>query len=121
MLQRCPDCSAKLDDHSYARFAVTVASDENNERLATFCGALKTHDWMVVKSFQDFDPLLNALEAIVLRCASGVMVMLAVRNPFELHASLVVLNCDVLNADTGYALQSIIEPDSWRPLFSTIA
>src|SRR5690349_11871438 len=66
-LETCPACAGNLDDHSYARFAVTVAADENNQRLQRFCHALKARDWIALKLFDDFDPLRNALEATVLR------------------------------------------------------
>ncbi len=120
-LETCPACAGNLDDHSYARFAVTVATDENNERLERFCHALKARDWIALKPFDDFDPLRNALEATVLRCASGVLVMLAVRDPFELFDSTVVLGYDVLDQVNGDALGSLIASDQWRSLSLTNA
>ena len=119
--KRVPLAMRNLDDHSYARFAVTVASPENSGRLSDFCRALKAHDWNALRTFDDFDPLLNALEAFVLRCASGALVMLAVRNPFELYDSMVLLGSDVLDPLSGNALRLLISLDEWRPLSLTVA
>jgi hypothetical protein len=64
--------------------------------------------------FDDFDPLLNALEAFAIKCAWGWIVMVAVRNPLELFESSRVLDYEVLDSNTGKALRSLIEPDKWR-------
>ena len=66
--------------------------------------------------FDDFDPLLNALEAFAVRCPSGAMVLLAVRNPFELFESNEVLDCEVLDSTTGKQLDSLIETSRWLRL-----
>src|SRR5258705_11259852 len=87
MLKSCPACAANLDDHSYAPFAITVASPENEERIGEFCRLLKAHDWFRLKQFEDFDPLLNAIEVFAVRCVSGSIVLVTVRNPFELFDS----------------------------------
>ena len=42
--------------------------------------------------------------------------MLAVRNPFELFESDVVLECDVLDPAVGNALCGLVAPDNWRSL-----
>jgi hypothetical protein len=66
--------------------------------------------------FDDFDSLLNALEAFAVKCPSGQMVLLAVRNPFELFESNEVLDCEVLDSTTGKQLDSLIEPSKWLRL-----
>ena len=114
MLKSCPACGRNLDDHSYATIAITVASPENRERSGLFCHALKEHDWPGLMQFDDFDPLLNALEAFAIKCAWGWIILLAVRNPFELFESNQVLDCEVLDSVTGKALCSLIESDKWR-------
>jgi hypothetical protein len=114
MLKSCPACGRNLDDHSYASVATTIASPENQERLGLFCRVLETHDWPRLMQFDDFDPLLNALEAFAIKCAWGWIVLVAVRNPFELFESSRVLDCEVLDSNTGKALRSLIAPDKWR-------
>ena len=68
MLKSCPVCGRELDEHSYASVAITVASPENQERLGLLCSLLKAHDWPGLMQFDDFDPLLNALEAFAIKC-----------------------------------------------------
>ena len=116
MLKSCPACHRTLDDHSYANIAITVASPENRKRLGKFCEALKEHDWPELMRFDDFDPLLNALEAFAINCTWGWMILLAVRNPFELFESNEVLDCEVLDSVNGKVLGSLIEADKWRRL-----
>jgi hypothetical protein len=116
MLKSCPACAGNLDDHSYASFAITVASPENEERLGEFCRLLKAHDWSTLAQFDDFDPLLNAIEVFAVKCVSGAIVLLTVRNPFELFDSNEVLDCEALDSTTGNELESLIESDKWQRL-----
>jgi hypothetical protein len=116
MLKSCPACAGNLDDHSYASFAITVASPENEERLGEFCRPLKAHDWSTLAQFDDFDPLLNAIEVFAVKCVSGAIVLLTVRNPFELFDSNEVLDCEALDSTTGNELESLIESDKWQRL-----
>ncbi len=116
MLETCPACDGNLNDHSYALCAMTVASPENKERLSEFCHTLKAHDWLRLMQFHDFDPLLNALEVFAIKCVSGAMVLLAVRNPFEFYDASVILDCEVLDSTTGKELESLIESGKWRRL-----
>ena len=116
MLKSCPVCAGNLDDHSYASFAITVASPENKERLEEFCRLLKAHDWGRLTQFDDFDPLLNAIEAFAVKCVSGAIVLLTVRNPFELFDSNEVLDCEALDSTTGNEVESLIESDKWQSL-----
>jgi len=44
------------------------------------------------------------------------MVLLAVRNPFELFESNEVLDCEVLDSTTGKQLDSLIETSRWLRL-----
>jgi hypothetical protein len=119
MLKSCPACPGNLDDHSYASFATTVASPENKERLGEFCRLLKAHDWSGLTKFDDFDPLLNAIEVFAIKCVSGGMVLLTVRNPFELFDSCEVLDCETLDSTTGNEVESLIESDKWQRLAIT--
>jgi hypothetical protein len=116
MLKCCPACAGSLDDHSYTLVGITVAAPANQERLSSFCHLLKDHDWPALMRFDDFDPLLNALEAFAVKCPSEAMVLLAVRNPFELFESNEVLDCEVLDSTTGEQLDSLIETPKWLRL-----
>jgi hypothetical protein len=116
MLKSCPACARNLDDHFYASFAITIASPENKERLGEFSRLLKSHDWSRLRQFDDFDRRLNAIEAFAVKCVSGAIVLLAVRNPFELFDSNEVLDCEALDSTTGNELESLIEADKWQRL-----
>jgi hypothetical protein len=116
MLKVCPACQASLANHSYALFAITIASDERKKHLLEFVRALQFHDWRVAQQFSDFDPLLNATEAFALKCLSGSLVLLVVRNPFELFESSNILQLEVLGRVSGEELESLIESDKWRTL-----
>jgi len=96
--------------------ATTVAFPENSERLREFCRLLNAHDWSRLKQFQDFDPLLNAIEVFAIKCVSGAIVLLTLRNPFELFDSNEVLDCEVLDSTAGNELDSLIEADKWQRL-----
>jgi hypothetical protein len=114
MLKVCPACEADLNDHSYALFATTVASDERKQELLEFFQALKAHDWRRAQKFEDFDPLLNAAEAFALKCVSGTLVLLMVRNPFELFDASSLMYSEVLDGESGKELNAFIEAGAWR-------
>jgi hypothetical protein len=116
MLKSCPACNGNLDDHFYASFATTVAPPENKERLEEFCGLLKAHDWSRLTQFEDFDPLMNAIEVFAVKCVSGAIVLLTVRNPFELFDPNEGLDFEELDSTTGNELESLIESDKWQRL-----
>ena len=116
MLKSCPACAGTLENHSYVSVAVTVATPDNKERLHAFCGLLKAHDWPALMKFDDFDPMLNALEVFAVKCVSGAIVLLAVRNPFELLELSETLDCEMLDSTTGHSLSTLVESDRWRPL-----
>jgi hypothetical protein len=77
---------------------------------------LKAHDWSRLKQLDDFDPLLNAIEAFAVKCVSGEIVLLAVRNPSELFDSNEVLACELLDSTAGNELDSLIEANKWKRL-----
>jgi len=116
MLKVCPACGANLNNHSYAIFAVTVASGERKKELLEFFQALKAHDWRKVRQFEDFDPLHNAAEAFALKCVSGSLVLLMVRSPFELYDASNIMDFEVLDGESGKELSALIEADEWRML-----
>ena len=114
MLKECPACGGDLAGHQYANFAITIATDENHPRLVEFFEALKGHRWREAKGFQEFEGRYNAAEAIALRCVSGSLIMLLIRNPEELWESSSVLDYEVLSPEGGKELDARIEPDEWR-------
>ena len=116
MLKVCPTCGANLNGHSYALLATAVASDEKKKELAEFFQALKAHDWRKVRQFADFDPLLNAAEALALKCTSGSLALLIVRSPFELFDASSIMDSEVLDSESGRELDALIEADKWRTL-----
>jgi hypothetical protein len=114
MLKECPACEGDLARHEYAKFAITIATDERSARLIEFFEALKGHRWREAKEFQEFDGRYNAAEAMALRCGSGSLVMLTIRNPEELWESSSILDYEVLSPEDSKELDIQIEPDRWR-------
>jgi hypothetical protein len=122
MLKSCPVCQEHFDNHSYAQFAITVASTDRGTRLREFFDALKTHDWRKAIEFQEFEGLLNAAEAFALKCVSGAVVLLMVRNPFELYDANEILDYEILDA-TNWRGACVLDRrgqmataiDQWRP------
>jgi hypothetical protein len=116
MLKSCPACQQNLDDHSYALFAITVASNDRRARLSEFFDTLKAHDWRKAMEFEEFEGLLNAAEAFALECVSGAVVLLLVRDPFELYDAHEILDCEILDSSTDEELVSLIDSIKWRRL-----
>src|SRR6185369_17434991 len=85
MLKSCPMCQGHLDGHSYALFAITVASTDRRTRLLEFFDALKAHDWRQAIEFQEFEGSVNVAEAFALKCVSDAVALLMLRDPFELY------------------------------------
>lgn len=84
MLQdRCPACQEALDHHAYALIGRTVASPDNTQRLNEFFDSLKRYDWQKLKQFREFDGGFNTAEAYALKCVSGSIVLLGVRDPVD--------------------------------------
>jgi hypothetical protein len=114
MLKEYPGCEGDLARHEYSTFARTVATDEHSARLIELFEALKEHRWQKAKGFQEFEGRYNAAEAMALRCVSGLLVVLILRNPEELYESSSILAYEVLNPEDSKELNTQIEPDSWR-------
>ena len=66
--------------------------------------------------FQEFEGFLNAAEAFALKCISGAVVLLMVRNPFELYDANEILDLEILDSSTGKELVSLIDSGKWRRL-----
>ena len=116
MLQECPACKGSLHAHQFVDFAITIASNETKTQLLDFFRALKKHDWRAAKRFQDFDPRYNAAIAKVLRCVSGSIVLLIIRDPEELWESSNIEDYEVLSPEIGRALEAEIESSQWRTI-----
>jgi hypothetical protein len=114
MLRACPACGGDLAGHRHASFAITISTDENRNRLVAFFEALKEHRWREAKGFQEFEGRYDATEVIALRCVSGSLTMLLIRNPEELWESSSILDYEILSPQVGKELDAQIEPDNWR-------
>jgi hypothetical protein len=116
MLKECPACDGDLAGHKYANFAITIATEENHTRLVAFFEAFKGHRWREAKRFQEFDGRHNAAEAVALRCSSGSLTLLLIRNPKELWEFSSILDYEVISPEVRKELDGQIEPDGWRAL-----
>jgi hypothetical protein len=116
MLKFCPVCQKHFGDHSYALFAITVASIDRSTRLREFFDTLKAHDWRKAMEFEEFEGSLNSAEAFALKCMSGKVVLLMVRDPFELFDANEILDYEILDSSTGEELVSLIDSGKWRRL-----
>jgi hypothetical protein len=116
MLKSCPVCQGHLDNHSYALFAITVASTDRRTRLREFFDTLKAHDWRKAMEFEEFEGLLNLAEAFALKCVSGAVVLLMVRDSFELYDANEIVDYEILDSSTGEELVSLIDSGKWRRL-----
>jgi hypothetical protein len=111
---RCPACSSTLDKHRYALIGRTVASTENSTRLKEFFDRLTNYDWQKVKEFRDFDGASDMAETHALKCVTGAMVLINVRDPVELFESSSILNVELLGEERARDLEQVIEPQKWR-------
>jgi hypothetical protein len=110
----CPACQRALNKHAYALIGRTVASRDNTQRLNEFFDGLKSHDWQKVKEFREFDGGFNTAEAYALKCISGSMVLLGVRDPVELFESSSVVHIEILTEKSASDLDLSIERSKWR-------
>ena len=113
---KCPACSGGFAAHNVATFAMTVAREETSQRTNDFLQALQDQRWRDAKSFHEFDGAHNAAVAKVLRCTSGSLVLLIVRDPVELYESSSLLACEVLSSEVADALNSEIASEQWERL-----
>src|ERR1044072_1190237 len=116
MLTSCPACERTLTGHSYAQFAITIATEEHHDRTIQLFEALKEHRWTDAIRFQEFDARYNAAEALALRCPSGATTVVIVRNPEELWESNSIVDHEVLDMEAGQRLNQVIESGKWHEL-----
>lgn len=116
MLKCCPACEGGWFNHTYVSFAIMVIGEDKKDRVLALLEALKDHRWKEAQTFQEFDPLRDALEAFALRCCTGRIGLLIVRNPEELWESHSLIADEVLDLEAGHELAALIDPNNWRPL-----
>jgi hypothetical protein len=116
MLGHCPICDQEFTGHYYARFAVTVLTNENGQRVNDFLTILREHRWTDVMKFREFDPLCDALVAQALRCAGRQIVWMAIREPFELGDTSSILEQEILDHEDSRELESLTSQDRWVSL-----
>ena len=113
-LKTCPACGKNVVGHENAHFAMTIATEENQQRLRQFFNALKEHRWSDAQQFNEFDPVCDATDAEALKCTSGQIIMLYIRNPFELFENSRLISYDVLDLQNSKEVTMMIEPEKWR-------
>ncbi len=118
MLQRCPVCREDFKDHHYAHFSVTILGEDRRGRVREFFDAVEDGDWKEAQRFQEFDPKRDAVVAYVMKCSGGRIAVLLERSPFELYETDRLIACDVLDEESGRALDRLIAQNDWRRLSS---
>jgi hypothetical protein len=116
LLRQCPICRGQLDGHDYAALAVTVLSPKNKERVLQLVSAAQGKRWNGLSAFHEFDPMRDAVQADALRCPGGQVVILIVRNPFELFEGYDLLSWTMLDHQQSRELETHLEQVRWRPL-----
>ena len=111
---RCPACARTLDKHRYVLIGRTVVSSENGQRLNEFFDCLTNYNWQKAKEFRDFDGEFDAAEAHALKCVTGSIVLLHLKNPAELFESTSILNVELLSEEQAHDLAKAIESWKWR-------
>jgi len=109
----CPQCGCSLEEHDWAMFATTVASEANKPRLEEFFKKAKAHDWRGLKSFSDWEATQNDMEAYVVRCSSGGVVFV-LWNPYELYDSDELYMREGISPDEVLAIEAMVPSTSWR-------
>jgi hypothetical protein len=109
----CPQCGSLLEEHDWAMFACTVASEENRARLEEFFNAAKAHDWASLNSFSDWEGSQDDMEAYVVRCSSGGVVFV-LWNPFELFDSAAQTMRETITLDQMAEIEKLVRATSWH-------
>ena len=109
----CCRCKRDLSGHRYQIFAVTVATKERHEALLDFFHLAKTHAWEALAKQQDFDGTKNAAEVYALKCSSGDLTALYVRDPFELYDSIGLEKWDPLDENGAQEWESYLPESRW--------
>ena len=110
----CPHCAGPISDHAWTMFACTVASDENKARVQDFEGRIKSHDWISLRKFSEWEGTKNNLNAVVLRCGSGGAV-LVLWDPFELWDSQQVCSVEKISPAEMSVIEDLIRSTGWSP------
>jgi hypothetical protein len=79
----CAQCEKSLEEHDFVMFACTVANDLNKLRVEAFFNSIRCRDWRALSKFTEFEGDKNNLEAFVIRCSPGGVLMV-LWSPFEL-------------------------------------
>jgi hypothetical protein len=109
----CPQCGSLLEGHDWAMFACTVASQANDIRVKEFLEKAKARDWQGLRSFSDWEGDQNDLEAYVVRCSSGGVVLI-ILDPFELFDCEQLYMRENVSADEMLEIQKKLRPTSWH-------
>jgi hypothetical protein len=116
LLRHCLVCQGGLEGHSYASLAITVLSPENANRAAGLVRAVEERRWSELLSFQEFDPMLDAIQAHALRCNTGRTAIFVTRNPHEFFESGSLFTYEILDHQQSRELETYVEQVRWRPL-----
>lgn len=116
LLRHCLVCQGGLESHSYASLALTVLSPENANRAAELVRTVEERRWGRLLSFQEFDPMLDAIQAHALRCPTSRSAILITRNPHEFFESNSLFTYEVLDHLQSRELETHVEQVRWRPL-----
>lgn len=95
----CPACQQALDGHFYQQIA-SIAFVEGREGVfPAMLEAVRSHQWEKLKSFQEWEGVLNDAVVYIFRCPNGRYSLFVIFDPFELYESYRLIHQEPLQAD----------------------
>lgn len=107
----CPNCGEPMRDHAWTLFASTVVSKKNLARLKDFEARVRSHDWVSLKSFSEWEGTKDNLDAFILRCRSGGAVLVYL-DPFELYGPQ-LRSAGRIAPEEMSAIENIVGSSGW--------
>jgi len=113
-LEVCPGCSRKWGGHLFSMLASVPLKENDDPQVITFLRAIKNHHWKSVLAFQEWEGGYDNYELFGIRSEDHPMVLVTVRDPFELFYTDRIVETEVLNEIDSREILSLAEDKEWK-------
>jgi hypothetical protein len=114
IIDKCPVCAEKLDNHAYADLGSVFTNDSN--AIATAKAAFENNDWLALTQLDQWEPNADVLSYKAIKCnRQSELGLIAILFTAEMWSADVVLDSKRLSSETSKALEGAVG-DRWIPL-----
>jgi hypothetical protein len=114
LIRVCGSCGQALSNHQFALFASVIAGQQEVPRLTAFFQLVRQHEWRSLGKFQEWDGTRDVVQAFAIRCPTGAMQMIALKDFFDPLAANELYLQENLEPTEANVLLTLLPPDKWQ-------